>query len=78
MLTVAQSFEVFTAQDKSELHDKVIDGETAWCGLDRLLSGNKTKCSISLSPFQNTYIGVVPSQGISRFKSGVHELWLYA
>lgn len=73
-----QSFEVFTAQDKSELHDKVIDGETAWCGLDRLLSGHKNKCSISLSPFQNTYIGVVPSKGISHFKSGKARCTLLA
>lgn len=65
-----QSFEVFAAQSEAELCDRVMGGETAWCGLDRLLSGHKSKCSIKVSPFQTTHIGVVPTQGIKLFKSG--------
>lgn len=65
-----QSFEVFFAQDEDLLFDKMVDGDTAWCGLDRLLSGHRNKCSLSITPFQTTYVGIIPSQGKSLFDTG--------
>lgn len=65
-----QNFDVFVAQDESELYDKVVAGETAWCGLDRVVSGHKNRCNLQVSPFQTAYIGICPSQGKSLFTAG--------
>lgn len=66
-----QDFEVFVAQDHEALFQKIIAGDTAWCGLERLISGHRRKCSLSVTPFQTTFVGIVPSQGHSHFLSGV-------
>ncbi|KAL3144980.1 hypothetical protein ABBQ32_003484 [Trebouxia sp. C0010 RCD-2024] len=64
-----QDFEVFVAQDHEALFQKIIAGDTAWCGLERLISGHRRKCSLSVTPFQTTFVGIVPSQGHSHFLS---------
>lgn len=66
-----QEFEVFFAQDEASLYEKIVTGDTAWCGLERLMSGHRNKCSISITPFQTTYVGVVPSQGVRLFTAGI-------
>lgn len=70
-----QDFEVFFAQDEVTLYDKVTAGDTAWCGLERLISGHRDKCSLSISPFQTTFIGIVPSQG---HKLSLHGILLHS
>ena len=57
-----QDFEVFHAQDEATLYEKIATGDTAWCGVERLLSGQHHKCSISVTPFETTYVGVVPKR----------------
>ncbi|DBA86672.1 hypothetical protein WJX77_004815 [Trebouxia sp. C0004] len=65
-----QDFDVFFANDEEILLDKVSNGDTAWCGMERLLSGHRHKCSISITPFQTTQVGVVPSRGRILFAAG--------
>lgn len=65
-----QEFEVFVAQDTASLHEKIIAGDTAWCGLERLISGHRKTCSISVTPFQTTYVGIVPNHGHDVFTQG--------
>lgn len=65
-----QDFEVFVAQDNASLHEKILAGDTAWCGLERLISGHRRTCSISATPFQTTYVGVVPNRGHDVFAKG--------
>ena len=69
-LALLQDFDVFVAATENSLAEKILDDDTAWCGLERLLSGHKRTCMLSITPFQTTYIGVVPTQGYSLFKSG--------
>ena len=69
-LALLQDFDVFIAQSKDSLADKILDDNTAWCGLERLVSGHKRTCMLSITPFQTTYVGVVPTQGIGLFKTG--------
>lgn len=61
---------MFIAQSEDSLADKILDDNTAWCGLERLVSGHKRTCVLSITPFQTTYVGVVPTQGIGLFKTG--------
>lgn len=65
-----QEFEVFVSQDTASLHEKIVAGDTAWCGLERLISGHRKTCSISATPFQTTYVGVVPTRGHDVFTKG--------
>ena len=69
-----QDFDVFFANDEETLLDKVSNGDTAWCGMERLLSGHRHKCSISITPFETTYVGVVPTRGRHLFDAGVCSL----
>jgi hypothetical protein len=69
-----QDFDVFFAKDEELLLDKASDGDTAWCGMERLLSGHRHKCSISITPFETTYVGVVPTRGHHLFAAGVCSL----
>lgn len=69
-----QDFDVFFANDEEVLLDKASDGDTAWCGMERLLSGHRHKCSISITPFETTYVGVVPTRGKPLFKAGIRSL----
>ncbi len=69
-----QDFDVFFATDEEILLDKVSNGDTAWCGMERLLSGHRHKCSISITPFEATYVGVVPTRGCPPFAEGVCSL----
>jgi len=73
-----QTFDVFFAQDEDALLDKIEAGDTAWCGLERLLSGHRHKCSISITPFQTTYVGIVPSEGRGLVSKGKCPLPLLA
>ena len=68
-----QDFEVFVAQDGATLSEKIIAGDTAWCGLERLISGHRHKCSISITPFQTTFVGIVPNQAHKRFAEGIQQ-----
>ena len=70
-----QEFEVFVEQDNDSLYEKTLDGYTAWCGLERLISGHRRTCSISVTPFQTTYVGIVPTRGIDVFIQGACLLW---
>ena len=69
-----QDFDVFFAKDEELLLDKASDGDTAWCGMERLLSGHRHKCSISITPFETTYVGVGPTRGHHLFAAGVCSL----
>ena len=69
-LALLQDFDGFIAQSEDSLADKILDDNTAWCGLERLVSGHKRTCMLSITPFQTTYVGVVPTQGIGLFKTG--------
>ena len=66
-----QDFDVFFANDEELLLDKASDGDTAWCGMERLLSGHRHKCSISITPFETTYVGVVPTRGKHLLAAGI-------
>lgn len=65
-----QEFEVFVAQDNASLYEKILAGDTAWCGLERLISGHRKTCSISVTPFQTTYVGILPTRGHDVFTRG--------
>ncbi len=69
-----QDFDVFFANDEEILLDKVSNGDTAWCGMERLLSGHRHKCSMSITPFETTYVGVVPTRGRHLSAEGVCSL----
>ena len=71
LMLCMQNFDVFFAQDKDALLSKIRDGDTAWCGLERLLSGHRHKCSIRITPFQTTFVGIVPSEGLDLFRRGI-------
>lgn len=69
--TPLQDFDVFTAQDNHTLAQKILDGDTAWCGFERLFSGHKQTCNLSVTPFETTHICIVPIQGLSLFSAGM-------
>lgn len=69
-----QDFDVFVAQGNAALFEKITAGDTAWCGFERLISGHRHKCSISVAPFQTTFVGIVPSQGRSLFTAGMSSI----
>lgn len=62
-LLFVQEFDVYFAQSNAALYEKISTGDTAWCGIERLVSGHRHKCSISTTPFQTTFVAVVPSLG---------------
>ena len=80
VLVFTQDFEVFYAPDEPALYDKIADGDTAWCGLERLISGHRHTCNLSITPFQTTFVGIVPSQGHRLFSAGAqpYQLCRYA
>lgn len=69
-LLFVQEFDVYFAQSNAALYEKISTGDTAWCGIERLVSGHRHKCSISTTPFQTTFIGVVPSPGRDLLTTG--------